>query len=81
MYVDGKEIGKELKALRARSGLSGEDVAEKVGVHINSLYKYERDASKLNLDVFEKLLRVYNVDEVMFFRTVREFSNQNILQK
>lgn len=77
MYIDGKEVAKELKALRARSGYSGEEVASKIGIHANSLYKYEKDASRLSMDIFEKLLRVYNVDEVMFFSNVHKFINNN----
>lgn len=73
MYIDGITIGRELKSIRVRNGLSGEDVARKIGVHINSLYKYERDASKMNISTFEKLLRAYNIDEITFFKTIREY--------
>ena len=36
-------IGDQIKALRKRAGISREDLADAVGVHVNTLYSWEND--------------------------------------
>jgi transcriptional regulator with XRE-family HTH domain len=54
MKIDGKIVGSELRSLRMKKRLSAEDVCDNVGIHVNSLYKYEKDASLLKFETLEK---------------------------
>ena len=48
-----------LKALRARVNLSRREVAEKLGIHQQSLYNWEKNSEKLPLEIAKKLSELY----------------------
>ena len=75
MYIDGILVARELKALRERKDKSIIEACNELGIHTNTLYKYERDANDMNLGLLEKLLKYYSVDELIFFKTIREYNH------
>ncbi len=75
MKIDGKIVGSELRSLRMKKRLSAEDVCDNVGIHINSLYKYEKDASLLKLETLEKMLDYYGTDVFIFFKMISEYNH------
>ena len=68
MYLDPKLIAKELKSLRTKN----------LGVHFNTLSKYEKDATDMKLSLFGKLLKYYGIDELIFFKVIREYNHKEI---
>lgn len=75
MKIDGKIVGSELRSLRMKKRLSAEEVCDNVGIHINSLYKYEKDASLLKLETLEKMLDYYGTDVFIFFKMISEYNH------
>lgn len=77
MFIDTILIGRELAALRKRNNLSLEEASKRAEIHPNTLSKYEKDASDIQLGTLEKLLNVYNTDELIFFKLIREYNHSN----
>lgn len=75
MFIDGKLVADELKSIRTRKGLSIKQVSEDIGIHFNSLSKYEKNADDMQLNILEKLLAYYNIDELIFFKVIREYNH------
>lgn len=75
MYIDSILVARELKALRERKDKTIVEACNELGIHTNTLYKYEKDASDMNLGLLERLLKYYSVDELIFFRTIREYNH------
>lgn len=75
MYLDGVLIAKELKALREKRNKTSQEASDDLGIHLNTLYKYEKDASGMSLELLEKALKYYNVDELIFFKVIREYNH------
>ncbi|HDR4761629.1 TPA: helix-turn-helix transcriptional regulator [Bacillus thuringiensis] len=69
-------LGEQLKKLRESKGFSQEDVAKKVGVTRQAVYKWENDKSCPDIDNLILLSEMYNVtlDELIK-------GNQNIKEK
>ena len=76
MYIDGKLIGKKLKSLREEKGLSLDEVSTYLEVPSNTLTKYEEDASKMVIEIFEKILNYYEEDVVNFFVSLRDNTHE-----
>lgn len=76
MNIDCSLVGQELKSLRSKSNKSIEEVSNAIGVHFNTLSKYEKNASDMNLSLLEKLLDYYKVDELIFFKVIREYNHK-----
>ncbi len=56
------KIGERIKELRKARGLSAEEVAERLGVSLSTLYRYENSSiSKVPIDVIEKLCAILGV--------------------
>lgn len=56
------KIGERIKELRKARGLSAEEVAERLGVSLSTLYRYENSSiSKVPIDVIEKLCTILGV--------------------
>lgn len=53
--------GDYLRHLRQNVGLTQQEVAEKLGVHFSSIYKYEKNTAKLSADKLERLAEIYGV--------------------
>ncbi|HHT7083176.1 helix-turn-helix transcriptional regulator [Bacillus anthracis] len=69
-------LGEQLKKLRESKGFSQEDVAKKIGVTRQAVYKWENDKSCPDIDNLILLSEMYNVtlDELIK-------GNQNIKEK
>lgn len=69
-------LGEQLKKLRESKGFSQEDVAKKIGVTRQAVYKWENDKSYPDIDNLISLSEMYNVtlDELIK-------GNQNIKEK
>ena len=76
MHIDGVLIGKELKSLRTKNNLSLEQASKELLIHLNTLSKYEKDASDMKLGMLEKILNFYQVDELIFFKIIREYNHE-----
>jgi HTH-type transcriptional regulator, competence development regulator len=50
-----------LKKLRKHKGISGVEIAERLGVTPQHYYRYERGEQRLNEDTIEQLARIFNV--------------------
>ena len=54
--LDSKRIGLGLKVLRIKNGLTLKQAAAGLNIHQNTLCRYEKDAKKIDLLVFDKML-------------------------
>lgn len=75
MYLDSKAVAQELKFLRERKNKTVEEVSNDLGIHTNTLYKYEKDAADLKLEFLKKILNYYGIDELVFFKLIREYNH------
>jgi transcriptional regulator with XRE-family HTH domain len=55
-------FGQRLKKLRYKLGLSQKEMAERLGVHLMTISRYERDAMKPSFRFLEKLRETFNVN-------------------
>lgn len=78
MHLNSKLIAEELKSLRIKKNKTVEEASNDLGIHFNTLSKYEKDASDMQLGMFEKILSYYNVDELIFFKVIREYNHSNL---
>lgn len=76
MYLDTKLIAEELKSLRTKKNQTIEEASRNIGIHPNTLSKYEKDASDMQLGILEKVLEYYGIDELIFFKIIREYNQQ-----
>lgn len=77
MNINGKIVGKELLALRKKKSITLENLSKEIGIHTNTLSKYEKDASDMKLSTLQKILKYYNVDEIIFFNVICEYNHKN----
>lgn len=75
MHINSILIGKELKSLRIRKNKTIEEVSNDLDIHFNTLSKYEKDASDMKIDMLNKILNYYNIDEIIFFKLIREYNH------
>lgn len=59
-----------LKAARHVAGLTAPDVANTLGLHINTIYKYENFKSYPPVDIAKRMADLYGVkfDDIIFFQ-------------
>ncbi len=76
MYLDTKLIAEELRSLRTKKNQTIEEASRNIGIHPNTLSKYEKDASDMQLGILEKVLEYYGIDELIFFKIIREYNQQ-----
>lgn len=50
-----------LKAARVNVNLTQKEVAEKLGVHHQTIAKYEKDSTKIPMDLLRQLSELYKV--------------------
>lgn len=67
-----------LRALRINYSLSAKEVADKLGIHQQTLLKYEHDSSKIPMDLLDKLARLYNVEKDFIFLGKKYELNHNL---
>ena len=75
MKIDGKKVGVELRALRIKNKRSAIETAKYMGINIGTFYRYERDASRLNIGLLEKLLDYYGSNLSIFFKMISEYNH------
>ena len=68
--ISEKNISDRFIALRAVNKLSLEEVAIKLGVHRETVRRYENHPKNMNIDVFIKILNVYNTNPIIFFNEI-----------
>jgi transcriptional regulator with XRE-family HTH domain len=56
------ELGRRLREVRVKRGLSLYQVAERLGLHVSTIGKYERAVRQPSVAVLRRLARVYDVD-------------------
>nr|WP_306299863.1 MULTISPECIES: helix-turn-helix transcriptional regulator [unclassified Streptococcus] len=68
-----------LRALRVNYGLTAKEVASTVGIHYQTLLKYENDSTKIPMDLLSKLAVFYNVatDNIFLGRKYELIHNQS----
>ena len=55
------KIGERIKEIRKGKGISVEEVAEKLGVSVSTVYRYENSSiTKIPIDVIDKLCKILN---------------------
>ncbi|HIH7900701.1 TPA: helix-turn-helix transcriptional regulator [Streptococcus suis] len=52
-----------LKALRVNAGLTAKEVADMIGIHQQTLLKYERDSMDIRVDLLARLAELYRVNQ------------------
>ena len=65
-----KIIATKLRGLRAENGKTLEDVSEKLGIHRETLRRYESNPSNISIDMLIKLLNLYDIEVNIFFDSI-----------
>lgn len=65
-----ESIGKELKILRIRNGLSIEKVANDFNLSYETIRRYEVGSVDMSIEKLEKMLAYYKEDADIFFKNV-----------
>ena len=56
-------IANELRALRAKKNKSIVELADDLGLTKDTISRYENEKTSINIDVLEKILDYYDLDE------------------
>ena len=67
------QVGRELRVIRMRKGLTLKQASKITGVHYNTLSEYENYPEKMKLGKLFELLEKYEVDEAIFFENLCEY--------
>lgn len=73
-------IAEELKSLRIRNNKTIEEVSHDLGIHFNTLSKYEKDAKNMQLGTLNSILKYYGINEFIFFKMICDY-NHNVQNK
>lgn len=65
-----KLVADKLRGIRAECGYSLEFVAKQSDVNKDTISRYENGTVSQQVDILEKLLKVYNVDFSIFFNNI-----------
>ena len=76
MKIDTKIISQELKVLRTKNNVTQKELADFLGVHQNTIRKYETDSEDMNLSLLHKWLSKFGIDEIIFFTIIREYNHK-----
>ena len=60
-------MGLELKIARMKAGMTQQDVADKLGVCLMTVSRYERDARQLTVPMAKRFAELYNVPWTSFY--------------
>ena len=66
MYYDLVESGKRIKALRKKHGLTQEQLAERAGIHVNTIRKYELGYRKPKIAQLKKIAGGLEISVIEF---------------
>lgn len=61
-------MGNDFKFLRQISGMTQQEVADQIGVKINTYSQYENDVRKPSYEVLQKMTAVFGVSSDYFFK-------------
>lgn len=75
-----KLISEELRALRAKKGLSQIDVASETGFNKDTICRYESNESNVKIYILAELLSFYDSNLKIFFTNIYD-RMQNIKQE
>ena len=62
-----KAVSSELKILRIEHDDLQEELAEKSGVAMSTISKYEAGDNNMNIEKIEQIIKPYNIDLYIFF--------------
>ena len=81
MFIE--QVGKELKAIRLRNGLTLEEASKIVGIHKNTLSIYENNPSVLKIGKLYEILSKYKINVDIFFKEISEYirTNNELIQE
>lgn len=65
-----KAISSELKIIRIENNDLQEDLAEKSGVAMSTISKYENGEQNMNIYKIEQILKPYNISLYIFFNRI-----------
>lgn len=65
--INQKQVSEKLKLARLKKGLSVPEVAEALNVSRQTVYNWEKDASRIPLRTFTALSDLYGVKTLYFF--------------
>lgn len=60
-YSIAIKVGKKIRIARGRTGLTQEDVSEKIGVHVSTFGRIERGELNASLQTLNKIAQVLKV--------------------
>ncbi|HEM3484909.1 TPA: helix-turn-helix transcriptional regulator [Streptococcus suis] len=69
-----------LKALRINAGLTAKEVADMIGIHHQTLLKYERDSMDIRVDLLAQLAELYRVNQDDIFLGKQSVLKRNFKQ-
>ena len=67
------QIGRELRVIRVKKGLTLKEASKITGVHYNTLSEYENYPERIKLGKLFDLLKSYQIDEDIFFNNICEY--------
>lgn len=76
-----KHIAQKIKTLRESSGLTQDELGEKIGVEKQSISAYENNKQLPTLERLNKMAEVFNVDMSFFFSNNSDKSQFELLRK
>ncbi|MDC3413851.1 helix-turn-helix domain-containing protein [Terrihalobacillus insolitus] len=71
-----KEVGKRIKELRTKRGITLKDLGEAIDFNYSNLSKIERGERKPTIELLEKLSNFFNVEISYLFGTSQEPSTE-----
>ena len=69
-------IGKELKILRIRNGLSIEEVANNFNLSYETIRRYEAGSVDMSIEKLEKMLAYYKENVDIFFKNICAYNHK-----
>ena len=75
-------FSKQLVILRKAKGLTQQMIADKVGMHVTQIKRYEAGTSQPTLEIFRKILLALGVsaDEMLFEAVIKELIEGMLLK-
>ncbi|WP_346207656.1 helix-turn-helix transcriptional regulator [Caldifermentibacillus hisashii] len=71
-----------LKAARINAGLNLKEAAEKIGVSVATLHKWESDSSNIKVSDVKKIEEVYHYpNDYIFFGSELEFNSMKLIEE
>lgn len=78
-YNVDKKIGQNIKALRAKRGLSQEDFARALGVTFQQVQKYESGKNRISASKMYQLSVAFDIPIIKFFAEIEPLAKSEIV--